>query len=492
MTANNHSNVEPLQQLVAWFKRRDWRFWVPFIPIIVFKLVIFHFAASQYITYGFHSAFGMNFEVVEAFSDFSYYYMNFVRAFVQGNLPYTEALYMIDESQTYIYPPLFVYILGVFYYIPSELLFPDVHTTAIILARDIAFLRVGFAFLVFDVATCAVMYGAARKLTQNQYVPVVVMLVFALNPISLWWGNYLWLSTPIHTFFLVLGFFFMIRGNLRWAVVWVTVAAMTKQTAALLIPMIWFLEYRQGLKQMGISVGVTALVGVTLSLPYLLLYPTTYISAVTGGMGPYWFYDQPPSPTHPIPVSILAFLWPEPFKSLIFFLVFNSIPWILGLTFFWIVSFLMAEQPRSVYHKQLILGALLLSLVAHIFLPRGIYKFYLIALLPFLILFGAILQGPLIPFQGSSCPFQSPGTQLMRRFPPWIVDIIHRFQILSMRLINNLSTWWFLLVGIVSLSIFSVHRYFTHVILLLLFVLLLIYGSYHYIWKRRVNRKSNE
>jgi hypothetical protein len=490
MTTNDHSSIEPLRQLVAWFKRRDWRFWVPFILLFIFKLVIFNFAASQYITYGFHPAFGMNFEVVEAFSDFSYYYLNFVQAFVEGNLPYTEALYMIDDSQTYIYPPLFVYILGLFYYIPSELLFPNVHTTAIILARDIAPLRVGFAFLVFDLATCAVMYGAARKLTQNQFVPIVVMLAFALNPISLWWGNYLWLSTPIHTFFLVLGFFFMIRGNLQWAVVWVTVAAMTKQTAALLIPMIWFLEYRQGLKRMGISVGITALVGVTLSLPYLFLYPSTYLSALTAGMGSYWFYDQLPAPTHPIPVSVLAFLWPEPFKSIIFFLVFNSIPWILGLTFFWIVSYLIADQPRSVYHKQFLLVALLLSLVAHIFLPRGIYKFYLIALLPFLILFGAILQGPLLPVQGPSCPVQPLMSQFMMRFPPWVMDMIRRFQTSSMRIINNITTWWFLLVGIVSLGIFAVHRYFTHTILLGLFVLLLIHGSYQYVWKRRANRKK--
>jgi hypothetical protein len=489
MTETDHSSVEPLQQFVAWFKRRDWLFWVTFIPLIVFKLTIFHFAASQYLTFGFHPSFGMNFEVVEAFSDFTYYYMNFVRALVEGNLPYTEALYMIDESQTYIYPPLFVYILGVFYHFPSELLFPDVHTTAIILARDIAFLRVGFAFLVFDVATCAVMYGAARQLTQNQFIPVVALLVFALNPVSLWWGNYLWLSTPIHTFFLVVGFFFMIRGNLRWAVVWVALAAMTKQTAALLIPMIWFLEYRQGLKQLVTSVGLTALVGVTLSLPYLLLYPTTYISALTGGLGPYWFYDQPPSATHPIPVSILAFLWPEPFKSLVFFLVFNSIPWILGLTFFWLVSFLIADQPHSVYLKQLLLVALLLSLGAHIFLPRGIYKFYLIALLPFLILFGAILEGPLVYVEGPCCPAQPRMASFMMRFPPWLVDMVDRFRIPSMRIVNNITTWWFVLVGFVSLGILTVHRYFTHIILLALFVLLLIYGSYHYLWKRWANRK---
>ena len=76
------------------------------------------------------------------------------------------------------------------------------------------------------------------------------------------------------------------------------------------------------------------------------------------------------------------------------------------------------------------------------------------------------------------------------KLPPRLVDLIHRFQYLSMELINNVTTWWFVLVGLVSLAIVFSHRYFTHIILLAVFVSLLIYGSYHYVWKRRVNRKK--
>ncbi|MFX1491773.1 MAG: hypothetical protein ACFFBU_05885, partial [Promethearchaeota archaeon] len=122
---------------------------------------------------------------------------------------------------------------------------------------------------------------------------------------------------------------------------------------------------------------------------------------------------------------------------------------------------------------------------AHIFLPRGIYKFYLIALLPFLILFGAILHGP---FNSSpilavpACPLDR--GPLMAQLS-WLQKWIFQFRTLGGMIVNNVATWWFVIVTLASIAIFSVHRYLTHIVLLLLFLILLIYGSYHYIWKTR-------
>ena len=490
MTVKNSSSIEPLQKLVEWLKRRDWLFWCTFIPLVFVKLAIFHYAASLFLLYDGHPMFGMHFEIVEAFADFSFYYMEFVTRFVQGYLPYTPELYEIGGIQTYIYPPLYLYILTGFYFIPSEFLFPDIQITALTLAKDLNFLRVGFAFIFFDLATIVVMYAAARELSDNRFIPVIVMLFFALNPVSLWWGNYLWLSTPIHTFFLVLGFYFMIRGKFRWAIVWVTMAAMTKQTAGLLIPVIWFLELRKGLKQLGISVGITALIGVILSMPYLIIFPTAYFEGLTAGLGGYWFYDTLPAVTHPIPVSILAFWWPEPAKFIVFQLVFNGFLWMISLLFLWLISYLIPEEPQSTYLEQLLLIALLISLAAHIFFARGIYKFYLIALIPFLILFGAILRGPLIPVQNVSNPVAPRTANYLAYLPLWMVDIFHEFRVRCMGLVNNVATWWFFLVGLASISIFGVHRFYTHVILLAIFALLLIYGGYHYVWKWQKQRKA--
>ncbi len=481
---------------LAWFKAKlgrlaDPLFWGSFLSLLLVKLAVFHFACQQYLIYGFHSSFGLGFEAVEAFSDFRYYYMNFVWAFVQGNLPYTEALYMIGDSQVYIYPPLFLYILAAFYNLPSERLFPDLLIMASNLGRDLDFLRVGFAFVVFDFATCVMIYITARRLTANTALPVVAMFLFALNPVALWWGDYLWLSTPIHTFFLVVGFYFMIRGNLRWAAIWITVATMVKQTAALLLPVILFLEWRRGAKQALTALGIMVSIAVIFSLPYLVLYPLTYLNSVIRGMSPYWFYDQLPNPTHPIPVSVLAFYWPEPFKFIAISAVFQGIPWGICLGLLWILAYLIADHPPRHNQEQLLLLVLLLSLAMHIFFARGIYKFYLIAMLPFFILFGVSLDRPIIPRGVISSSNFAILDKVADDHLSWFKTQLRRFGGKASLIVNNAFTWWTLVVIWASISIFLVHRYYTHLILLAVFLILLIYGGYRYIWKRRKLRTQN-
>ena len=476
---------------ITKFRRlADPLFWVPFVAIVIFKLAIFHYASLSYLLLGQHPSFGIHFEVGEYYSDFTYYYMAFVRLFVQGNLPYTEALYTIDGIQVYIYPPLFLYILGAFYFIPSDRLFPDIVFTAASLGRDLDFLRVGFAFIVFDLATCVLMYITARRLTTKRVIPVVVMLLYALNPVSLWWGDYLWLSTPIHTFFLVLGFYFMIRGDLRWAALWIAIGTMVKQTAALLLPVILFLEYRHGMKRVLTSLGIMMGVALVLSMPYLFFYPFDYLRVAVSGMGSYWFYDVPPAATHPVPISTLAVFWPEPFKFIVIAAVFNGIPWAVSLGLLWLLAYLIPEQPEQRYREQVVFLVLLLSLALHIFWARGIYKYYLIAMLPFLILFGAVLRGPLIPSRSLSCPFSSRFQQHFQGLHVLFIKVRIQFRNLGVAIVNNVDTWWFVIVGLVSIGIFAVHRHFTQLILLLLFLPLIMYAFYHYYWRKRQDKKN--
>jgi len=465
----------------SWIKQRlrglvNTYFWSAFIPVIIVKLVLFHFAAGQYLATGAHPLFGWDFAVVEGYSDFTYYYMNFVRQFVQGNLPYTDTLYLVNGMQTYIYPPLFLYILGGFYFLPSEALFPNLILESLMLGRSLDFLRVGFAFIVFDLATCVVIYLTSRQLTSNRFVPVGAMLIFAFNPISLWWGNYLWLSTPIHTFFMVLGFYYLIRQKLLWAVFWITVAAMVKQTAALLLPLVFFMEFRYSLERVFIAVAVAVAVVLLVSLPYIALFPFTYIEALTAGMGSYWFYEALPPVTHPVPLSVLAIGWPEPFKFIAVMLIFQSIPWITFLALFWLSGIFVAEQSGQEYKDQVLLVAFLLSLASHIFFARGLYKFYLIALIPFFVLFGTSLNRPIRVHIGDSA-----GTTRLRRIRHCLWQGI-----------NNWSTLWFILVGVVSIGIFFVHRYFTHLILLAVFVPLLTVAGYRYVWLPYRRRKSQQ
>ncbi len=469
-------------------------FWGPLLAIIVVKLWVFHLSIVRYIesqtvyfSYGYFY-FGMDFEIVEPYGDFQAYYMNFVEQFTQGYLPYTPDLYMVEESQVYIYPPLFLYIITAFYFLPVELGFPDL----LLMGQDLHFARVGFSFIFFDIATCIIIYGAAKKLTSNRILPATAMLLFGLNPITLWWGDYIWMSTPIHTFFLILGFYFMLDGRLRWAAFWVAIATMVKQTAGLLLPLILMVELSRGWRRVPISLGIMAFVIVTLSLPYLVIYPVNYISAVASGMGGYWM-ESLPLQTYPVPISVLAWYLPPVLNSIILWAVYLGIPFLVSLTMLWVIAYLVEEKTGRRYREQILVLCLLLSLALHSFFSRGIYKYYLIALLPFLVLLIPALSGPLVPLRQTRLMDSVFSRSPLRLLPIRLQHAARSFLTLGQSVVNRLATWALLLVSFVSIALFTVHRFVSPAILLTLFLCCLLGAWYHFDWKSRSKpTKKNE
>jgi hypothetical protein len=250
---------------------------------------------------------------------------------------------------------------------------------------------------------------------------------------------------------------------------------MVKQTAALLLPLVLIMEYQHSLERLFTALSVTVVIVLLVSLPYIALFPFTYLEALTAGMGSYWFYEALPPVTNPVPLSVLFFEWPEPFKFIAFLVIFNGIPWIAFLSVFWISGIYIANQSGREYTDQVLLIALLLSLASHIFFARGLYKFYLIAVLPFLVLFGTSLNRPILAHT-----MESTG-------PPRRHRILQRLW----QGINNWATLWFVFVTIVSIGIFFINRYFTHLLLLVVFLPLLGFGIYRYVWQPYRRQKQS-
>jgi hypothetical protein len=466
-------------------------FWFPFLVCAVVKLIVYQMAVVSWVGHGFAYYFGMSFSVVEAYGDFSAYYVPFVTQFLQGNLPYTPGLWAPAGVQIYIYPPLFLYITTAFYLLPSETLFPALQNLHLS-GYGLGFARLGFAFVFFDLATCVIMYAAAKEMTRNPALPVVATLLYGLNPIGLWWGDYVWLSTPIHTFFLVLGFYFMLRQDLRTAAFWIAVATMIKQTAGVLLPVVFFLELARGRRRALTSLGIMAAVMLALSLPYLVLYPVDYLGAIARGMGGQMLGNTLPLDSYPISVSILAFYAPEPLRTIVSCLVYYGVPFGACLALLWAMSLVIPQSPRRTYQTQLAVVALLLSLALHLFFPRGIYKYYLLALVPFLVLFAVAQRGSLLRVP-ASCPLQTvldrePLCRLPRSLRLALKDALQR----SRTVLNGQTPWWLLLVWLASFAIFTVHRFETPAILLGLFLLVLAYAIYEYIWRTRKARQRRK
>jgi len=316
-------------------------------------------------------------------------------------------------------------------------------------------------------------------------LPAVAMLVYGLNPIGLWWGDYMWLSTPIHTFFLVLGFYFMLRQDLRWAAFWIAIATMIKQTAVILLPVIFFLELARGTRRALVSLGIMVAVILALSMPYLALYPLDYLGSIVRGIGPQMLGDTLPLDNYPIPVSILAFYFPQPLRLIVSDLVYYGVPFGASLAVLWATSLAIPQSPRHAYHTRLLTVALLLSLALHTFFPRGIYKYYLLALVPFLVLFAVAQRGSLVPVPATSSLQSTFGRDPLRRLPlsvqRGVKDAAQRLR----AIVNTQAPWWLLVVWLASVAVSIMHRFDTPAILLALFLLVLVYGIYEYIWKTR-------
>jgi hypothetical protein len=462
-------------------------FWFSFLLCTAVKLAVYQLSVTVWDVRGYAYYFHMNFAVVEAYADFGAYYVPFVTQFLEGNLPYTAGLWAPSGIQIYIYPPLFLYITTAFYLCPSEMLFPSLQNLHLS-GYELGIARLGFAFVFFDIATCIAIYAAAKQVTRNPALPVVAMLVYGLNPLGLWWGDYLWLSTPIHTFFLVVGFYCMLRQDLRWAAFWIAVATMIKQTAVILLPVIFFLELARGWRRGIASLGIVAAVWLALSMPYLVLYPVDYLSAVGRGMSGQLLGDTLPLDTYPICVSILAFYLPEPCRLIISHLVFFGVPFGASVAALWSTALAIHLSPRHAYQARIVTVALLLSLALHTFFPRGIYKYYLLALVPFLILFAVTQRGSLVSLPATNLLQTTFGREPWRRVPPTLRDgVVDAGQRLG-RIVNRQAPWWLLVGWLTSVALFAVHRYTTPAILLVLFLVVLVYAYYAYV--RRTGRRS--
>jgi len=277
----------------------------------------------------------------------------------------------------------------------------------------------------------------------------------------------------------------MLRQDLRWAAFWIAIATMIKQTAVILLPVIFFLELARGTRRALVSLGIMVAVILALSMPYLALYPLDYLGSILRGIGGLMLGDTLPLDSYPISVSILAFYFPQPLRLIVSYLVYYGVPFGASLAVLWATSLAIPQSPRHAYQTRLLTVALLLSLALHTFFPRGIYKYYLLALVPFLILFAVAQRGPLVPAPPTNLLQTAFRRDPSRRLP---LSVQRGFEASAQRwraIVNTRAPWWLLLVWLASVAIITVHRFDTPAILLALFLLVLVYAIYEFIWKTR-------
>ncbi len=306
--------------------------------------------------------------ILEHYDDWSWYYFPFATQFLEGHLPYTPELYeIVPGHQSYLYPPFFLYSLVTFF------LFPGSYS-----------LVLGIVF--FDLISGICLFLITYRISHSTFRASLAAVLYFLNPIAIWWTDFCWFAEAVFTTFLIISIFFLVEDQYTLASVFMALATMTKQVAVIFVPVIFFFAYRKNLRTLAQSLIVFFSIVLVISLPYLILMPFDYISIIIGPAGPPLYSGMMPPLNMPVPLFASFWFLPVPIRDFIAFVIYSYMPLIVTLVLLY--SFLLFSNASSSrqFHYEFIGYALLISLAFYSFFPRGIFKWYAVAIVPFLVL----------------------------------------------------------------------------------------------------------
>ncbi|MHA1863449.1 MAG: hypothetical protein ACTSWA_06750 [Candidatus Thorarchaeota archaeon] len=347
----------------------------------------------------------------EGYLDYDYYYYSWGQQFVNGISPYTDAFNRIEidgsfYNTPYFFPPLYVYLCALGVILPMDPF------------------GIGFLLSLFGYLTAIPIYGISKYLSQNHQVGVVASATYLFNPLVLYHTVFEWLNPAPFVFFALLSFFLLMRGNRLSGTLAMVTAALFKQTAFFLaLPLIAYLlrkppvddpvEPDDELKPHGDELDVRGFAKTSI---YVLIFVIAVSLPFLVDLGNYLFYvfqrpggllltdvSELPNISQPISFAVilislnlviqnlnatLGIALPEIPESLIqfvnlgtyytIFLVITMIPLLL-------LMLMHVKDDRNLrqYWSKMMFLTLLLMLCLHLFSPRGIYKYYCVALIPF-------------------------------------------------------------------------------------------------------------
>lgn len=303
--------------------------------------------------------------VLEHFDDWTWYYEVFVQRFLEGHLLYTPALYeMVPGNQSYVYPPLFLYLLIAFSFLPVNF-------------------NIMFGIVFIDLITGTCLFLISLRITYSIPRAVLASLIYYLNPILLWWTDYLWFGDAIYNAFMILGFLCLIEKRFKLAALFLALSCMIKQLGIIFVPVLLIFAYRDSVFTFLKALLIVIVVAILLSLPYLIIMPYTYFRYVTLGSGAFLYIDQ--MPPFYSPVQLFASFWflPQSIRNIISIAIASYIPLVVffGLLFSYLYD--VTSQEKTNWQYQLIGSSFLLVVGFYTFFPRGIFKWYLISFTTF-------------------------------------------------------------------------------------------------------------
>ncbi|RDE13660.1 MAG: hypothetical protein C4K47_05965 [Candidatus Thorarchaeota archaeon] len=337
---------------------------------------------------------------LEGWADYDYYYISWADQFLRGVQPYTTEFDYQTIGGTvynipYFFPPLFLYLCAFGRVLPIQPF------------------GIGLVITVFGYLTALPIYGVGKYLSDNPHVGEIAAATYLFNPIVLYHTVVDWLNPAPFVFFVMLSIYLIVSGHRVSGVLAMATAAMFKQTAFVLaIPLVCFFLRRPpqkdvapetealqegkrslpsdklDLRSFSKIVLVVLLYAVALSVPYLL-DPLNYGYFIFQRAGAFLLTDLATPPGDGLPMTLAVILIvmhaPEWLIQGVNLMTYYSVGLILGLLPILVQMLIEMKDDRNLtgYWRRMLYLTLLLLLWIHLFSPRGIYKYYLVALVPF-------------------------------------------------------------------------------------------------------------
>ncbi len=325
---------------------------------------------------------------IEAYADATHYYEPYLYTFrFQNWNPYSGGTYENDPLHGYAYGPMFIY--GLYLISLFVSLFNPGIGRADLVAKSVKWTHIAFdAFCVVTLYLIIISLKAfkERKITKHS-LGFLSATFFLFVPINLLYVDCIHLNTPQMAFFTLLSFLFFIKEKYRVSAFFLAIAWLSKQMPLfLLIPWLFIIWKKKSLKESLLDFLIPFLVTTfLLSLPWLFITPYPYVWRVFGPGKPITEIDLDLI-THTVTFSH-SFEFLEKPGLADFYTTINNymIPFLIAYLVAVMISYFKGNRIGNDETTFTIFTSWIL-INTHLFISRGIYKYYNAFLTPFVFL----------------------------------------------------------------------------------------------------------
>jgi hypothetical protein len=310
---------------------------------------------------------------IRGFADFSYYYNTWIEAWYSDSWYLYEWIEPINVYDFYSYPPVFMYFLVLTWR-------PGMNN-----------LWMAFPMILADAACAGVVYLILKdilKTKTSRVIAVVGGFLMAIAPINVIYDGIYWLNPGPVTLLTIIAFYFAIKKKWWQAFFWLAIATMTKQNALFFTYPIFMVMLGQKIREKRTieaileSIMIVLLfvgVGVLLSVPYVFIDPFQYGRHMLFPGRKIQLIFDPIEPATNDCVSFAISLEKLGFGGFLLSLASfgnYSMLWMILSATIIAVGMLWRSYSGKLDGIEFFEWIAVYTIFTHIFMPRGVYKFY--------------------------------------------------------------------------------------------------------------------